>query len=75
MTVTASGYTKYGFASSETSRLTSTLGMETDSKVVSPNEDSQFVIESTGSVIANFETSNAGATGYRAFIKSIVVEW
>lgn len=75
MTITASGYTKYEYASSETSKLTTTLGMENDSRVVSPNEDSQFVIESTGSVIAKFETSNVGATGYRAFIKSIVVEW
>lgn len=77
ITTIASGYTKYTYTSSETTNLSVTLGDAINSAITSPNVDSTFIVNFVnGSTTAIFSTRNDGTvSGYRAFIKSIVVEW
>lgn len=76
-TVIASGYTKYTYPSSETTNLTVDLGDTSKKDIVSPNDDLTFVVDSVnGSSSLLFKTSfDNDVSGYRAFLKSIVVEW
>lgn len=77
ITTIATGYTKYTYASSETTNLSVELGDNSKSVITSPNVDSTFSVSfDNGATSAKFSTFlDDNVTGYRAFIKSIVVEW
>ncbi len=77
ITTIASGYTKYTYASNETTNLSVKLGDAINSATTSPNVDSTFIVSfANGSTVSTFSTViDESASGYRAFIKSIVVEW